>query len=266
MSDLNSNTFSAFNVFPKYVVEDSLKRAKVQLPNGDIAIRMTGDIVVDPEVSLAPVTDALGETTDASSSNTVIGLLKNIASSSGGSGTDVTNIEEVLGTKTDIASDGTISGLNQGIYDKLTAINSTDTAVSTIIADTLGESTDADSANSVIGLLKNIKSTNTQNLSGITAPLGTTSDAYTDNTVIGLLKDNKIQTGQIRNYENNIATAVGDSGDTVAANTVIGLLKSINNSGGGPSITPITDALGETTDTTSDDTVIGLLKRMISRV
>lgn len=265
MSDLNSNTFSAFNVFPKYVVEDSLKRAKVQLPNGDIAIRMTGDIVVDPEVSLAPVTDALGETTDTSSSNTVIGLLKNIASSSG-SGTDVTNIEEVLGTKTDIASDGTISGLNQGIYDKLTAINSTDTAVSTIIADTLGESTDTDSANSVIGLLKNIKSTNTQNLSGITAPLGTTSDAYTDNTIIGLLKDNKVQTGQIRGYDNSIANAVGSHDDTVAANTVIGLLKSINNSGGGPSITPITDALGETTDTTSDDTVIGLLKRMISRV
>ena len=59
---------------------------------------------------------------------------------------------------------------------------------------------------------------------------------------------------------------MGSGEDTVAANTVIGLLKSINNSGGGPSITPITDALGETTDTTSDDTVIGLLKRMISRV
>lgn len=251
---------------PLLVEEPTLKKAKVELSNGQTAVRMTGDIVIDPEVSLGPVTDALGETTDTSSDNTVIGLLKNIASSSGGSGTDVSNIEEVLGTKTDLASDGTICGLNQGIYDKLTSMNSLDTATSTIIADTLGESTDADTANSVIGLLKNIKSTNTQNLSGITTPLGTTSDAYNADTIIGLLKDNRVKNAQISGYDHDIANAVGYSTDSTSTNTVIGLLKSINNSGGGPSITPITDALGETTDTTSDDTVIGLLKRMISSV
>lgn len=260
-----SETYDFPQTVPQLVEEPTLKKAKVVLANGDVAVRMTGDIVIDPEVSLVPVTDALGETTDTSSDNTVIGLLKNIASSGGGSSTDVSNIEEVLGTKTDLASDGTICGLNQGIYDKLTAINSVETGVSTIIADTMGESTDADTENSVIGLLKNIKSTNTQNLSGITTPLGTTSDTTSDSTVIGLLKS--INTSGGGPSITPITDALGTTSDTSSDNTVVGLLK--NNKVELGSIrsfdNDIKNTVGATSDTTSQNTVIGLLKRMISR-
>lgn len=247
-------------IVPQLVEESTIKKAKVELANGDIAVRMTGDIVIDPEVSLAPVTDALGETTDASSANTVIGLLKNIASS-GGSSTDVSNIEEVLGTKTDVVADGTISGLTSGVYDKLNYIKPNVDS----IALGVGESTDADTDNSVIGLLKNIKSTNTQNLSGITTPLGTTSDTSSDSTVIGLLKS--INTSGGGPSITPITDALGTTSDTISDDTVIGRLKRIANSG--TTISgynyDIRNTVGTSSDTTSDNTVIGLLKRMNSR-
>ena len=154
MSGYTENYFNGGNqVFPKYTSDETLKRAKVVLPNGEIGIRMVGDVAIDPEVSLEPVMESLGQTTDASSDNTVIGLLKNISASGGGSGTDLSNIEEVLGTKTDLVSDGTISGLTSGVYDKLNYIKPNVDS----IALGVGESTDADTDNSVIGLLKNIK-------------------------------------------------------------------------------------------------------------
>lgn len=258
-----SETYDFPQTVPQLVEEPTLKKAKVVLANGDVAVRMTGDIVIDPEVSLVPVTDALGETTDTSSDNTVIGLLKNIASS-GGSSTDVSNIEEVLGTKTDVVADGTISGLTSGVYDKLNYIKPNVDS----IALGVGESTDADTDNSVIGLLKNIKSTNTQNLSGITTPLGTTSDTSSDNTVIGLLKS--INTSGGGPSITPITDALGTTSDSPYTTTVIGRLKTIAQgtdylSGINSYVRDTKTAVGTTSDTTSDNTVIGLLKRMNSR-
>lgn len=67
-------------------------------------------------------------------------------------------------------------------------------------------------------------------------------------------------TTDIKTIDNQIKNAVGTSSDTTSDSTVIGLLKSINTTGGGPSLTPITDALGTTSDTLTDNTVVGLLK------
>lgn len=75
MSGQAANIFSQGNVLPKYVSEDTLKRARVTTENG-IAIRVAGGNVAD----LSPVTDSLGTTSDASSDPTVIGLLKSISS------------------------------------------------------------------------------------------------------------------------------------------------------------------------------------------
>lgn len=92
MTDLNQNTFSSFNVFPKYVTDDTLKRARVD-NNGLTSIRVssaseptptdlstlesnTGDIKTADQA----ISTAVGTSTDTSSDSTVIGLLKSIAS------------------------------------------------------------------------------------------------------------------------------------------------------------------------------------------
>lgn len=62
-------------VIPKLVEDTSLKRARVVDGNGDSYIRVTGTVTSS---DLDPIKEALGEPTDTSSENTVIGLLKKI--------------------------------------------------------------------------------------------------------------------------------------------------------------------------------------------
>lgn len=73
MSGETSNIFTNTNTLPKYVVDETLKRARTE--DGS-AIRVTSTNSTD----LSPVTDTLGTTEDQSTDNTVIGLLKSIAS------------------------------------------------------------------------------------------------------------------------------------------------------------------------------------------
>lgn len=75
MSGQATNIFSQGNVLPKYVSEETLKRARVTTANG-IAVRVAGGNTTD----LTPVTDTLGTTSDTSTDPTVIGLLKSISS------------------------------------------------------------------------------------------------------------------------------------------------------------------------------------------
>lgn len=62
-------------VVPKLVSDINLKRVRIETEDGD-AIRVAGANSTD----LSPVTDTLGTTEDLSTDNTVIGLLKSIAS------------------------------------------------------------------------------------------------------------------------------------------------------------------------------------------
>lgn len=62
-------------VVPKLVSDINLKRVRIETDDGD-AIRVESTNSTD----LSPVTDTLGTTEDLSTDNTVIGLLKSIAS------------------------------------------------------------------------------------------------------------------------------------------------------------------------------------------
>ena len=79
------------------------------------------------------------------------------------------------------------------------------------IRDTIGQTTDADTENTTIGLLKKIK-TNTESTVTTAATLGTEA------TLALVSKDTTAQ---------SIKTLVGTADDVVGANTVIGLLKGI---------------------------------------
>lgn len=72
MSDYNR---PVNGVVPKLVEDISLKRTRVETEDGE-AIRVESTNSTD----LSPVTDTLGTTEDLSTDNTVIGLLKSIAS------------------------------------------------------------------------------------------------------------------------------------------------------------------------------------------
>lgn len=77
MSGEATNIFTQGNVLPKYVSDETLKRARVDTEDG-VAIRVAGGS--GGGTDLSPVTDTLGTTEDQSTDNTVIGLLKSIAS------------------------------------------------------------------------------------------------------------------------------------------------------------------------------------------
>ena len=73
MSEATTGLFNTAPVFPRLVLDETLKRARTE--DGS-AIRVTATNSTD----LSPVTDTLGTTEDLSTDNTVIGLLKSIAS------------------------------------------------------------------------------------------------------------------------------------------------------------------------------------------
>ena len=89
--DYTQNSFSLGNVLPKYVAEETLKRTRVDTVEGP-AIRVksfsstsTDLTTVENNTSSIKNTStdiktALGTSSDSSSANTVIGLLKSIVS------------------------------------------------------------------------------------------------------------------------------------------------------------------------------------------
>ena len=109
MSGETANVFTNTNVLPKYVVDETLKRARTE--DGS-AIRVTATNSTD----LSPVTDALGTTEDADTDPTVIGLLKNISSTNS---TDLSPVTDTLGTTEDLSTDNTVIGLLKSIASKL---------------------------------------------------------------------------------------------------------------------------------------------------
>lgn len=80
MSDPAVNVFTGSNTLPKYVVEETLKRARTE---DGTAIRVTS---TSTSTDLAPITSALGTQQDPAETPTVIGLLKNLIANSGSGG------------------------------------------------------------------------------------------------------------------------------------------------------------------------------------
>ena len=111
MSGQATNIFTQGNILPKYVSEETLKRARVDTEDGP-AIRVETSNSTD----LSPVTDALGTTEDQSTDNTVIGLLKNISDTNS---TDLSPVTDTLGTTSDQSTDSTVIGLLKSIASKL---------------------------------------------------------------------------------------------------------------------------------------------------
>ena len=129
MTDLNNNSFSAFNVFPKYVTDDTLKRARID-NNGTTSIRVsntteptpvdlstlesnTGDIKTFSQA----INDKVGFKTDAAwdgeaTSASVIQIEKKTSG-------DTASIKTAVGSSSDTSSDSTVIGLLKSIASKL---------------------------------------------------------------------------------------------------------------------------------------------------
>lgn len=80
MSEATTGLFNTAPVFPRLVLDETLKRARVETSEGT-AVRVTS-----AAADLTPITDALGTQQDPSTTPTVIGLLKNLIANGGGSG------------------------------------------------------------------------------------------------------------------------------------------------------------------------------------
>lgn len=133
MTDFANNTFSSFNTLPKYVVEETLKRARVEGDTGT-SIRVTA---TNPEPTPADlstlesttgdiktfsqaINDKVGFKTDAAwdgetTNPSIISVLKKTASNS----VDLSSVTTPLGTTTDTSSDSTVIGLLKSIASKL---------------------------------------------------------------------------------------------------------------------------------------------------
>lgn len=82
MSGQTANIFTNTNTLPKYVVDETLKRARTE-DGSAIRVAVTSDVT-----DLAPITSALGTQQDPAETPTVIGLLKNLIANRGGGGGD----------------------------------------------------------------------------------------------------------------------------------------------------------------------------------
>lgn len=80
MSEAATGLFNTAPVFPRLVLDETLKRARVETSEGT-AVRVTS-----ATADLTPITDALGTQQDPSTTPTVIGLLKNLIANGGGGG------------------------------------------------------------------------------------------------------------------------------------------------------------------------------------
>ena len=80
MSEAATGLFNTAPVFPRLVLDETLKRARVETSEGT-AVRVTS-----AAADLTPITDALGTQQDPAETPTVIGLLKNLIANGGGGG------------------------------------------------------------------------------------------------------------------------------------------------------------------------------------
>lgn len=80
MSGETANIFTNTNTLPKYVVDETLKRARTE-DGSAIRVAVTSDAT-----DLSPITNALGTQQDPAETPTVIGLLKNLVAKGGGGG------------------------------------------------------------------------------------------------------------------------------------------------------------------------------------
>ena len=80
MSEATTGLFNTAPVFPRLVLDETLKRARVETSEG-VAVRVTS-----AAADLTPITDALGTQQDPAETPTVIGLLKNLIANGGGGG------------------------------------------------------------------------------------------------------------------------------------------------------------------------------------
>lgn len=82
MTDITANSFTTHQVFPKYVTDETLKRARTDDGNGNTAIRVTFD---DQEPDLTEIEQRIGAKDEAKWSGTgdgsVISILKSISNS-----------------------------------------------------------------------------------------------------------------------------------------------------------------------------------------
>lgn len=136
MSGESHNLFTQSQTFPKYVSDETLKRARVDTADGP-SIRVAGTFS-GSSTDITPISDALGTTSDTSSDPTLIGLTKlgnsslngidyntiSIDTKVGTLGTTTSDIKTVMGTKTDAAWDGitadpSVISLLKGIVNKL---------------------------------------------------------------------------------------------------------------------------------------------------
>ena len=133
MSGAAINQFSGYQVFPKYVAEDTLKRARIDGDSGT-SIRVTATNPEPTPVDLSTletntgdiktysqaINDKVGFKTDAAwdgetTNPSMISLLKKTASNS----VDLSSVTTPLGTTADTSSDSTVIGLLKSISSKL---------------------------------------------------------------------------------------------------------------------------------------------------
>ena len=169
---------------------------------------------------LVNIKNTLGEPGDVVSASTISGRLYSVA--------------DVTGTRTDSAADATISGKLQAIKID-TSKNYTNVGY---IKSSVGTTSDASDANTVIGLLKGIKesggsgagadmTTVNTNTTAIKDTIGTSGDPQDTNTISGKLSALRGTNHTIALYSETIRNNLGVASDSSSSGTVIGLLKRI---------------------------------------
>ena len=246
VSTIGTGSFSA----DPQDVADGTGLAPAKTVNGSVNHNLTA-IASNTSSSLANTTSlatTLGTGADTSSSSTVIGILKDIKS-----GQSDSTINTTLNT-----INKQLTAKNAANEDKSVAQSAVDTVMCLVddptapvadqvkvgaavkrIRDTIGQTTDADTENTTIGLLKKIKANTdgTGTISGTVAiqadqlatlatettqaKLGTEATLSTRASEATLALVSKDATTQ------SIKTLVGTVDDTAGTNTVIGLLKGI---------------------------------------
>ena len=292
---------SGYYIVPKLVEDSSLKRARVDNNDGTYSIRTTA--AMNP-TDISPVTDRMGNltdsawdgtsssaalipiekhgaqstdaikatigtTSDTSSDSTVIGLLKQVAAGSGGSGADLTAIEAVLGTTSDTTSDNTLSGKELSIKTNTASI-ATDS--STTASNTTSISTSASTI-----------ATNTGNAA---TAIGAQSDvawSSGNGSLISISKAIVDQESDIYTSVSSISTATSDINDNIGSasdaawasgdGTLVALGKKTATEA--TAIDTNTEAIKNATGTTTDSawdgtspsaTVISLLKGICNKL
>lgn len=249
----------------------------------------------------------LGATTDEATAETVIGLLKSLKAKDYATEAKLEAVRDLLETisELDFSTETTLQSV-EALLDAISKLDfSTETTLDSLktFLEVLGTTADADSLNTMIGLLKNLKgkdfATQTtlatlateakletvrellEDISGLDFAEETTLDGL--KTVLEGIKDSAGIKKIVDRVDVKLAdgdnVALGATSDASTVTTVIGLLKklqSILETGiGVTESSPLTsigttvgdgddEALGSTSDTDSDTTVIGRLQKLIS--